>query len=126
MPNTQSAKLLEAIESISLGLLLLEECKPELEQLGGPRAVDVAARLNTQANSLYGYVEPLKAHLKSEALEGSPDKRIMIRGESYAAVILRVSKSVLDNEKVRKFLGKKLSLFLKRQDEVRISFEVKE
>jgi hypothetical protein len=121
-PTKEIKEVEEAIDLISTGLLLLDQNQEALERLGGTKAVDIAARLNTQYNALSKLTQPLKDKLKAQALEQQTDT---LRGESYEASIKKIVKTVLDTEKIKKFFARRLPQYQKEREEITISFDVK-
>src|ERR1700748_3048478 len=96
-------KIEEALDMVSNGLLYLEET--DLAELGGPRAVDIAARINAQYNALEKHLVPLKDRIKAETLEKSPRNNTgdyLAKGMKYQALIKKVVKTVLNTPEIKK------------------------
>jgi len=127
--TTQSVDaIMAAIETVSYGLLELEDAKDQLEKLSGKPLVDAAARLNKQCNTLKDLTEPLKNRIKNEVLtmnQGSNQKTLIQYGEVYVARIMKITKTLISAEKVKALLGKKLYTVQKVSDEVQVSFDVR-
>lgn len=112
----------EGIDLISTGILLIEQHRVHLEALGGSSVVDCAARMNAQVNTMYKWLDPLKALIKDQALRDGTE---CVPGGYYQANVKKVSKLVLDTEAVKVWLGSKLPHFQKSRQETQISFDVK-
>lgn len=110
-----------AIEGISYSLSQIKEVP--LEDLTGPNFIDLVARLNAQSLFIEKTLEPMKNSIKARALVAGQDT---VKGKSFQAVVSRVTKSVLDIPKVKDFLGRKLSQFMKEREEIHLIFQVKE
>ena len=109
-----------AIEGISYSLGQMKEL--ETDKLSGPVFIDLTARLNAQINALDHILDPMKEQLKAEALNGSP----ILKGNNYQAEVRRIVKTVMDNDKIKAFLGKNLFKYQKERSETSLSFSVKE
>jgi hypothetical protein len=112
----------EGLETISIGLAILDRVRGNLEALDGPKVVDIAARLNKQGQAVDTLLEPLKDKLKAWAVR---DRREVYVGEKYQACIRSISKTVMDTDKIKEFLGRKLYLYQKKRLERQVSFDVK-
>lgn len=111
-----------AIEGISYSLTQLHNIEA-IDKLKGPMFIDLAARLNSQHNGLEKILGPMKDAIKADALTNSEK---IVKGRAYQAVIVRITKSVLNTQKVKEFLGNNLHKFMKDRDEVSVMFQVKE
>ena len=109
-----------AIEGISYSLGQMKDL--DTSTLSGPMFIDLTARLNAQINALDHILDPMKEQLKAEALNGSP----ILKGNNYQAEVRRIVKTVMDNDKIKAFLGKNLFKYQKERSETSLSFSVKE
>lgn len=116
-----------ALDLISEGIQVLDECS--LEGLSGKRYIDVAARLNTQLNSIKKIVEPVKEAIKSRILSdnpGSTDTVFTEKGLSYQARVAKIVKSYLMTEEIKKYLGSALPRFTGTREETHVTFGIRE
>lgn len=111
-----------AIEGISYSISQIDRLDG-LDNLSGPTFVDLAARLNAQSLFLDKTLDPMKDRIKAQALASGENS---VKGKAYQATITTITKSVLDTQKVKAFLGRKLAQFMKERDEVHLVFSVKE
>lgn len=116
------------LEMVSNGSLMLESYSVFLEQLGGQQAIDIAAKLNQQVNSLNKVLEPMKGKIKSEALEREPNRdEVKSFGMYYMAVITRSVRSVTDNDALAGLLAKFKQVIPKKDQPItQIAFKVKQ
>lgn len=121
-PKNPLVLLEAAIEGISYSISQIDRLDG-LNNLSGPVFIDLAARLNAQYLFLEKTLDPMKDKIKAEALVSGENT---VKGKSYQALVTKVTKHVLDTTKVRQFLGKKLSQFIKPREEIHLMFQVKE
>lgn len=127
MPNRKDViiRANEALEHISNGLLLLEQIEG-LDDIIGPKMVDVTARLNASYNKLEKYLTPLKDKIKADALSnGLVDGESVIPGQASEAVVTKSFKTMLDGDAVKTWLGRKLPQFLKKVESTQVQFRVR-
>ncbi len=130
MPKSVMPALDEALSLVSAGVECLADNREVIEGLIGPKQVDVAARLNAQYRALESLLEPLKDSLKVSALK-SGDSGLagptgaLIRGDNYQAIVRKVQKIVLNTQRIKDFLGKKLSQYQVKRDDLVITFDVR-
>lgn len=110
------------IDLISDGLLMIDQSEGELLELGGPKAVDITARLNAQYSALERLVRPLKENIRIEAYRDGSET---VRGDVYQAGVRKIIKRILDKDKIKSFLGTSFPQFLKNNEEVEVSFHTK-
>lgn len=116
-----------ALDLISEGIQILDDSS--LEGLSGKRYIDVAARLNTQSNSIKKIIEPVKESIKSRVLSdnpGSTETVFVEKGLSYQAKVAKIVKSYLMMEDIKKYLGSALPRFTGTREETHVTFGIKE
>lgn len=126
--SERAQKVFNAIETISLGLLELDNCG-DLTELGGKNLVDAAARMNKQYQVLEKLLDPMKSKIKVEALEANPGRNrpeITLTGNVYQAVVRKVVKTKIVAELVRQFMGPKIHKVQDKSQEITVSFGIKE
>jgi hypothetical protein len=126
--SERAQKVFNAIETISLGLLELDNCG-DLCELGGKNLVDAAARMNKQYQVLEKLLDPMKSRIKVEALEANPGRNrpeITLTGNVYQAVVRKVVKTKIVAELVRQFMGPKIHKVQDKSQEITVSFGIKE
>lgn len=116
------SRLQEGIDMISTGLLMINECHTELINLGGPKVVDITARLNAQYLALEKIVNPLKENIKAESFRNKNDT---VRGEMYQARVLKIVRTLVDVAKIKQFFGSQFSQYERSNSEIEVSFETK-
>lgn len=115
----------EGLEMVSTGLLLLQQAEG-LEDLVGPKVVDITARLDSQYQSLERVLAPLRDRVKSEGLshlDGADEATV--RGNLYQAQVKRTLSEELDIPKVREYLGNLLRKFSHKKEDAEVTFQVK-
>lgn len=126
-PPTVVQRAEEALETISLGLLMLDQISNQLESFGGMKLIDTAAKMNAQYCALEKYLAPLKERIKSAGLAvmSSKETQTVLKGSVYQATVKSIIKSVLDTERVKKYLGRVLPKYMTQRKETRIDFQIK-
>lgn len=126
--SERAQRVFEAIETISLGLLELDNCG-DLCELGGKNLVDAAARMNKQYQVLEKLLDPMKSKIKVEALEANPGRNrpeITLTGNVYQAVVRRITKTLIVAELVKKFMGKNVHKVQDKKSILTVDFGIKE
>jgi hypothetical protein len=83
---------------------------------------DIACRVNALTGDLGEANDAIKSKIKVDLL--SVDKTIS-EGQTFLAILNRVTVKRLDMDRVKNFLGKRLSSFQVENQEVRLTFKPK-
>jgi DNA-binding ferritin-like protein (Dps family) len=113
-------------KNISKSIDVLSATLPIIEQLITAKVskeyIDYTARLNRIVNEYVKINDSCKSNIKSYLIDNNDS---IIKGNNFEAVLKMISKSYLNTEKVKAFLGKKLPQFQTIKDEYQLSFRPK-
>lgn len=85
-------------------------------------AADLGAKLRLVKSRLDALEDKINGRVKSDLIASN---KTIAEGDKFIGTLSVVTKTILNSEKVKAFLGKQLSKFLVERDEYRLSYKAK-